>query len=646
MALAKSSGPLSRPPKRRRFVLPPKGRLAFAHDVAMAGVAFVLALALRLGNPFDYFAIGDILTAALLFMAVAGVMFVAMRMYQGIWRYASMRDLLTITKAVTLTILVFTVLMFTLTRLEAFPRSLPFINWFVLMALLGGPRFLYRIAKDRRFDWSLDRGDETRVPVLLAGAGDGAELFLRALNRAGGGGYQPVGIVSDTGARVGRTIHGVAVMGTFADIEPVVGQLNDRGITPQRLVLTRDDLDGDRVKALLAEAEKHGMTLARAPKPTDLKSGEADGLTIRPVDVADLLGRPQMPLDRDAMAAMIRGRRVLVTGAGGSIGSELARQIAGFTPGEIGLLDQSEFNLYTIDMEIAASAPGLARRLFLADVRERDRIAQIVKTFAPDVVFHAAALKHVPMVELNPAEGVMTNVTGTVNVADACVTAGVAAMVMISTDKAVNPTNVMGATKRIAEQYCQGLDLDGGVKTRFVTVRFGNVLGSTGSVVPLFQRQLAEGGPLTVTHPDMTRYFMTVREAVELVLQAAAVGSRGMDEDGKIFVLDMGTPVKIVDLARQMIRLQGLEPDRDIDIIFTGVRPGEKLFEEMFHTAEPPVPTGTPGLLLAAPRSGDLAALKRALADLETACRVDDSNAIARGLKGLVPEYAPETPAL
>jgi O-antigen biosynthesis protein WbqV len=286
--------------------------------------------------------------------------------------------------------------------------------------------------------------------------------------------------------------------------------------------------------------------------------------------------------------------------------------------------------------------PEVRRSSVIADVRDKGRIERIFARFNPDLVFHAAALKHVPLVEANIVEGTATNIAGTVNIADTCINTGVSTMVLISTDKAVNPTSIMGATKRIAESYCQALDLEraDGDSTRFVTVRFGNVLGSTGSVVPLFQRQLAGGGPLTVTHPEMTRYFMTVREAMELVLQASALDSpQGDNDSGKIFVLDMGEPIRIMDLAEQMIRLAGLKPGKDIKIDIVGVRPGEKLFEEIFHGAEPPVATESPGLLLAAPRAGNLEELRPALEELAQACRDDDAETILAVIQRLVPEY-------
>ena len=350
------------------------------------------------------------------------------------------------------------------------------------------------------------------------------------------------------------------------------------------------------------------------------------------------------------MARLVQGRRVLVTGAGGTIGGELARQVAALGPSSLTLLDHGEYVLYEIDLELRERHPELPRRAVLADVRDATRIRRLMEDVRPELVFHAAALKHVPMVEADPLEGLLTNAQGTRIVADAARTVGCQAMVFISTDKAVNPTSVMGASKRLAEMYCQALDLDGQREgtMRCITVRFGNVLGSTGSVVPLFRRQLERGGPLTVTHPDMRRYFMTVREAVGLVLQAAVVGTgeaaSSLPElrDGGIFVLDMGQPVKIVDLARRMIRLAGLRPDEDVEIRFTGLRPGEKLYEELFHGQEPPRATPYPGLLMATPRTGDSALVGRAMDEMAALAHGGSAKLALAQLGRLVPEFTHE----
>ena len=621
--------------------------LAFVHDIVMAAGSFALSLYLRLGDALYIYSPTLLVEGTVLFTVVSAAVFWFMGLYRGVWRYASLNDLAAIARSTTLAVLLFLLVMFLWTRLESLPRSLLVINWFVLMAMLGGPRFFYRMIKDRRFEWRLEDEGRVRIPVLLVGSEDGAELFIRALARQGGANYSIAGIVSERHHRVGQRIHGVEVLGTLDAIPDVVARLNQRGERPQRLILTKDDIEGSRVRSLLDTAEDLGMTLDRLPRLTDFKSGIADTVEVKPLAIEDLLGRPQTPLDRAAMGRLIEGKRVLVTGAGGSIGGELVRQVSDFSPAHLTLLDNSEFNLYAIDLELAGRRPDLARHALLGDVRDRDRIAALIGAAAPDIVFHAAALKHVPLVETNVAEGVMTNVMGTVNVADGCRQAATPLMVMVSTDKAVNPTSVMGVTKRIAESYCQALDVErgDGEGTRFVTVRFGNVLGSTGSVVPLFQKQLAAGGPLTVTDPAMTRFLMTVREAVELILQASALGGSGARHEGKIFVLDMGEPVRIVDLAKQVIRLAGLRPDVDIKIDIVGSRPGEKLAEEKFHGAEPLVATPCKGILLAAPRLTDGAELARAIGELADAARRPNAGEVTAMMRRLVPEYEPWRPS-
>ena len=618
--------------------------VAALHDLVMAAVSFGLALYLRLGDSMMAYAGDFIVEGTALFTVISGVVFWRMRFYRALWRYASVNDLIALTKGVTLVILIFVPILFLATRLDAYPRSAMIINWFVLLALLGGPRFVYRVIKDRGFGRMTQASANGRVPVLLVGAGDAAEVFIREMARgAARAPYRVVGVVDDDPGFVGGQIHGVRVFAGSGDIGAVVDKLTRRGERPQRLILS-ERLEGERVRALFDVADELGLGLARLPRLTEFQPGVDGAIEVRPIAIEDVLGRPQTVLDRAAMGALIEGRRVLITGAGGTIGGELARQIAAYRPAHLALFDNAEFNLYQIDAEIAERHPELPRSAILGDVRERARIDVALARERPELVFHAAAFKHLPMVEAHPEEGVLTNVAGTRNVADACRAAGIATMVMISTDKAVNPSSVMGATKRIAELYCQALGAAAG-GTRFVTVRFGNVVGSTGSVVPLFQRQLAAGGPLTVTHPDMTRYFMTVREAVELVLEAAAIEPGTDDDDGgkagETFVLEMGEPVRIDDLARHMIRLAGLRPGADIAIEYTGVRPGEKLHEELFHAAEALVPTGRAGILRATSEPADLEALRRGVGELVAAAEARDTDATLALIRRLVPAYAP-----
>jgi FlaA1/EpsC-like NDP-sugar epimerase len=625
--------------------------LAFLHDIVMAALSFGIALYLRLGQDALSYEPRLTLLYGGMFTAVAGVVFLFTGLYRGIWRYASLPDLFNIARAATLTVLIALPVMFIFTRLETLPRSTLFINWLVLIALLGGPRLGYRLFKDRGLDHLLERTSGPQiVPVLLISTRDGADTFIRETVRDRNAVYRVIGVLSDTRSRVGREIYGVPVLGLIDDLETVVARLDRRGTRPQKLIVTAQGLDGAAVRDLLERADSLAIPLARLPRATELREGLADSGTIEPIAIEDLLGRPQAVLNREAMARLVRDRRILVTGAGGTIGAELARQLAALAPARLILFDNSEYLLYTIDLELRERFPGQPLHPLLGDVRDRLRVDEMLAAELPEVVFHAAALKHVPMVEQNPVEGVMTNVIGSRNVAEAARAHGVRLVVQISTDKAVNPTSVMGATKRLAEAVCQALDLDEAARrrdtgTRFVTVRFGNVLGSTGSVVPLFSRQLAGGGPLTVTDPEVSRFFMTVREAVELVLEASSTVALADETQsrGKIFVLDMGEPVRIVDLAHQMIRLAGLVPESDIKIEFTGLRPGEKLHEELFHDAEAAMPTRNPALRLAAPRTADYAVLARSIDELEEQARAANETRVIDLLQRLVPEYRRET---
>jgi O-antigen biosynthesis protein WbqV len=592
---------MTRPNTRFDRVLP---WAAFLHDLLMAGLAFVLAMYLRVGSEAFGTYRGPMLQGLPIFMASAAISFRLLGLYRGLWRYASGRDLLSILKAVLLALLIFLPLMFLKNRLELFPRQVLPILGLVLMVFLAAPRLLYRMAKDRTTGGGVDRS--RRIPVLLIGAGDGAELFIRAMTGNAAHPYRVVGVLDDLKRNLaGRQIRDTKILGHVDDLPAVIERLTKQGDRPQRLIVTRPsaELDGAAMRRLVDLAQPYGFAIARLPALTEFRDAVADGrLKLQPVAVVDLLGRPQTVHDTEALSAMVKGHRILVTGAGGTIGGELTRQLAALAPSRLALVEHGEFALYNIGQTIGGEYPGLDFATHLGDIRDRDRIMALFADEQPDIVFHAAALKHLPLAEINPSECVLTNAIGTRNVADAARAAGAKAMVMISTDKAVHPSSVMGLTKRIAETYCQAVDVDGEPKTRFVTVRFGNVLGSTGSVVPLFERQLAAGGPLTVTHPDVERYFMTCGEAVQLVLQTAAHAVAGLGERGRIFVLDMGEPVKIVDLARQMIRLAGLEPDRDIAIKFTGLRPGEKLTEVLSDTDEPLVSTVLPGILTTAPQ--------------------------------------------
>jgi O-antigen biosynthesis protein WbqV len=620
----------------------PKAIVAFAHDATIAAASMGLALYLRLGDtvlaldPFITF------TTIAVFAGIASVTFHLFGMYRGIWRYASTIDLLNIAKAATVAVLIFLALTFTLNRLDFVPRSVPFIQWCLLIVGLGGSRFAYRVLRDHGL--LSQAGGASALPVLLVGAGDAAEQFIRASRADPHMPYRVIGVLDDARELRGRHIHGTAVLGGLGDLPAVVARLHERGTRVQRLILADPALlDGAAKRRLFEQAGELGLAVARLPRLAELQDAAEDGpIRPRPVSLEDLLGRPQFAHDHATVEQLIGGRRVLITGAGGTIGSELARQIAAWHPSQLVLADSSEFNLYAIDLELRERQADVPFRSILCDIRDRDRVMAIFAAERPELVFHAAALKHVPMVEMNPSEGILTNVVGTRNVADAAAQYGARAMVQVSTDKAVKPTSVMGASKRLAEFYCQALDLEAPSAhhgARFMTVRFGNVLGSSGSVVPLFERQLARGGPLTVTHPEIKRYFMTVREAVALVLQASAHGLEQTQARGQIFVLDMGKPARIVDVARQVIRLAGMRPDVDVKIEFTGLRPGEKLYEELFDEAEERMVGGIEGILVAISKSINLEVLRRLFEELATASRQQDHDTLLRLLAHAVPSY-------
>ncbi len=607
-----------------------------ALDGALAAVAAPLAR--WIADP------GGGLLHPLWFLASGGITLLLgglpFRLSQQYWRFSGLSDLVGVMGGSIACAALFAVLLLA-AGFHLPTVTFPIVHALTLMVFLGAPRLGYRLYRGRP---RRATDDAPTQRVVLVGAGDAADAFFRAASTDPAG-LRIVGLLALADRQAGRRMHNVPILGTATEAPAILERLAHQRRLPSLLVVTEPDFLGAPLAALIAAAETFAVPVKRAPRVTALLSAER--IELRPVAIEDLLNRPQVSLDRPGMGRLVAGKRLLVTGAGGSIGSELARQLAALKPASLVLLDQSEYALWQIDLEILEQAPRLTRHAVIADVRDRARIEAVFAEYAPELVFHAAALKHVPMVEANPLEGLSTNILGTRIVADAARRAGAAAMVLISTDKAVNPTSLMGASKRVAEMYCQALDIAArstGQGMRCITVRFGNVLGSTGSVVPLFRRQLERGGPLTVTHPDMQRYFMTVREAVSLVLQACVVGLEQATlpggEQGGIFVLDMGKPVHIVDLARQMIRLAGLRPELDIKIQYTGLRPGEKLFEELFHGREAPVPTGHPGLLIAAPRTAEATAVGAAIDEIEALCRAGHAPPALACMVSLVPEFS------
>ena len=511
--------------------------------------------------------------------------------------------------------------------------------------MITSPRFLYRFLKDGEFGAFLEKSNHQKTPLLLIGAGNESDLFIREMNRVKEAPYRVLGILDETDSRVGRSIRGVPVLGNLNAIFGVFKELEREGIAPQRLVITDPLVDGQTVMNISEIADKLGLPLSRMPQIADLgnMNSDAASFSIRPINVEDVLGRPQAVLDPLPVQRLIFSSTILITGAGGTIGSELAQQIAAFEPAKIIILDNSEFHLYKINLQLEEKFPGVELHAILGDVQRLSDIEKAIERYNPDIVIHSAALKHVPVAENNVIAAVRTNVLGTKNVASTVIKNNVKAMVLISTDKAVNPANVMGATKKLSEMICTNFQLKSS-SCQFVSVRFGNVLGSTGSVIPLFERQIASGGPLTITHPDMTRFFMTVKEASSLVLQAAAIPADAIEKQkGNIFVLEMGEPVKIVDLAMQLIRLSGLRPSEDISISYTGVRPGEKLHEELFDQNETLLDTKISDIKLVSSGTKQTLEFDKKLKQLETAVDKQEEEMALNLLRELVPNFTLKT---
>ena len=545
-------------------------------------------------------------------------------LYRGVWRFASIPDLIRIGKAVLVGMAFSAVAIFLVTRMEGVPRSVFPLYGLLLMTLLGSSRMLVRWSKDRR----VYHGEASRV--LIVGAGKAGEMLVRDLLRSRDECYELVGFVDDNRMKQGREIHGIRVLGSSEEIIDFVERLDI-----DLIVLALPSASSVSMRRIVALCEKTRAPFRTLPPLDRLMSGQVTMNSLREVSIDDLLGREPVTLDWQAIELVLRGKRVLVTGAGGSIGSELCRQIASLNPLGLILLDSSEFNLYSIEMEMQRCFPHLKTTRCLNDVVDEAAMRKVFDCHRPDLVFHAAAYKHVPLLENQIREAVRNNILGTRIVARLADLTGCESFVMISTDKAVNPANVMGATKRAAEIFCQNLNKRS--KTRFVTVRFGNVLDSAGSVVPLFRKQIEGGGPVTVTHREITRYFMTIQESCQLILQASVMG-----KGSEIFVLDMGEPIKIAYLAEQMIRLSGKVPGEDIEMVYTGLRPGEKLFEELFHEKEALQSTGHQKILLARYRKYNWDQLNNLLEQMGLACENYNEPDLRSLLSTLVPEWNQE----
>ena len=600
--------------------------IALLHDLIAAAFAWWFAYLLRFNFDLPVSFQEEFWRTLIWVVPLQVLVFWGFGLYRGIWRYASVADLRRILFAV-IAASALIPLMLGLFRVQAIvPRSVLVIDPLLLLLVMGGSRLLYRLWKENLLygDFHL-RGD----PVLVLGAGSAGIGLSKELARSAA--WHQVGFLDDDIHRQGCSINGIKVLGKLDSLPHWVQRYD-----VSQVIIAMPSSSHQVRKRVVDLASSCGVKTLTVPSFDDLLSGRVAISELRGVELDDLLGRDPVQLDDAGLHELLTGKCVLVTGAGGSIGSELCRQIANFSPQTLLLFEASEFALYNMEQELTRTYPQLKIICLAGDVRDEARVEQVFDEFKPAVVFHAAAYKHVPMMEQQNAwQAVRNNVFGTWCVASTAQRHGAVKFVLISTDKAVNPTNVMGTTKRLAEMVCQGLQQENGI--RFVMVRFGNVLGSTGSVIPKFREQIAKGGPVTVTHPDITRYFMSIPEAAQLVLQAGLMG-----EGGKIFVLDMGEPVKIVDLARDLIRLSGLK-EEDIKIEFSGLRPGEKLYEELLADSEHTLVTPHPKLRIAQARNVDSVWVNELLEWIGTTKYVWDEHTVKQRLKQLVPEYIPAT---
>ena len=597
------------------------------HDGLMIALSWYLAYWLRFNLgvvPSVFLDEASVLLPIIIFVHLTTS--IVLGVPRGAWRFISLYDLTKVLQSVVFGVAITAALIFFYDRMSAVPRSVFLIQTLLLIGFLLGPRILLRLWHDRKLHYE-STGDTEKV--LVVGAGAAGEMLIRDLLKSPKR-YKPVALVDDDPGKQGQQLHGVRVVGGCNTIPLLAGKMDIK-----RILLAMPSANAEQMRVTVSWCKKSQIPFLTLPKVQDIIDGTATIRDLREVDLDDLLGRKPVTLDWNSIRAGLQGKKVIVTGGGGSIGSELCRQLVRLNPEKIILIDQGEFNLYSISRELSEYGDGLDVQALLADICDESAIRHIFLEQEPDVVFHAAAYKHVPLLQHQIRETVRNNVVGTRVVAEASIMSGCDIFVLISTDKAVNPTSLMGASKRMAEIVCQALDQESG--TQFVTVRFGNVLGSAGSVVPLFRKQIEDGGPVTVTHPDMTRYFMTMTEACQLILQASVAGNRQA-----IYVLNMGHPVRISDLAEQMIRLAGLRIGKDIRIDFTGLRPGEKLEEELFHDLESLSPTVFEKLLLAEKREVDKVRVLEGCQKLVTACDEYDDDLIRNIVESLVPEYRDE----
>ncbi|CAH9017408.1 nucleoside-diphosphate sugar epimerase/dehydratase [Candidatus Nitrosacidococcus sp. I8] len=555
---------------------------------------------------------------------VQNIVFIWYGVYRGIWRFTSIPDVINVTRAICYGTLSITLVLFLISRLNGVPRSVLLLYPLFLLLFLIGPRLTYRIWKDRRFNFDTHTNYKK---ILILGAGRAGHLLVKDM--LDGGNYLPIAFLDDQSDLTGRQVRGIPIIGTLDQLVEIVSQIPIDIICIA--IPSASSAQMERIISLCEQTKIPYRSLPRLRKLLDQPSVKF----LREVAIDDLLGRDEVPLDKKDIKKNFSKKSLLISGGGGSIGSELCIQLASLNPTALIIIDNNEYRLYRIELELIQKFPKLNLYVYLCDIYDKPGIQGILTQHQPDVIFHAAAYKHVPLLEKQARQAVKNNVLGTQQIAEAAAQAACGTFVLISTDKAVNPTNIMGASKRVSELICQNLNRNY-PKTRFIVVRFGNVLGSTGSVVPLFQTQIASGGPVTVTHPEVARYFMTISEACHLITQAAVLG-----KGGEIFVLDMGKSIKVTELAKQMIRLSNQGIDREIKITYTGLRPGEKLYEELFYPNESPIMTQIPKILLARSDTINWEVLKKELPKLEAIYQTEDEQEITKVLYSFVLKFHP-----
>lgn len=608
-----------------RVVLQHRSVFVACIQLGLIAAANVTAFALRFEGEIPSDQVRLLLRGLPLVLTIHGGGLVAFGIQRGLWRYVGLHDLGRILWASVISSVVSYGVLHGFLGWVGYPRSVIILTGVFSGLFLAGIRLAVRWFRE----W-LQVVSPTARRVLVVGAGHAGELLVRDMLSDGGGYYRPVGLVDDDPIKRRMKIHGVPVVGAIVDIPALA-----HGLVVHEIIVAIPSASTGLKQRILAASEGCKVPIKILPSMKQLLANPEALRQVRPMSLEDLLQREPIQMDRQELHPLLEGKRVLVTGAGGSIGSELCRQIARYQPASLILFERYENGLYALDLELRNQFPKVRIIPAVGDVTVHDRVIEVLRQTSPEIIFHAAAHKHVPLMELNPKEAVRNNVFGTKTVAEAALACGVDRFVLISTDKAVNPTSVMGATKRVAEDLLQSLSRRG--QTRFTVVRFGNVLGSNGSVVPLFTDQIRRGGPVTVTHPEIKRFFMTIPEAVQLVLQASHLGL-----GGEVFVLDMGEQVKVADLARNMIVLSGLVPDLDIQIVYSGLRPGEKLYEELFDEAEQVEPTSHIKIRRAINSSAMQSdRLDRAIAHLGTAVSQGDDGELIRRLKEAVPAYTP-----